>query len=270
MRGHISQGPVRQSDSSSEAERRFSRRRFTFLTAGSVALMATGVANRAGATSTDRHQINSNGVRLRSAPGTSSTVLASLSTGTIVRYLGEGGSANGYSWAKVEVESSGRVGYVAWNFLSPLSDGGGITIGDMVHVDAAGSGANLRSGPGTSYGVITVIQNGTTGTVTDGPQSGNGYTWFKINYGDVRGWMATSVIAYGGGSDRSYVKVASGPLRVRKSPGTSSTVLGTVPTGARGYTTTEMPQDANGYTWVNVQFDSGIRGWVASAFLTWI
>jgi hypothetical protein len=31
-----------------------------------------------------------------------------------------------------------------------------------------------------------------------------------------------------------------------------------------------MPQDANGYTWVNVQFDDGIRGWVAKNFLTWI
>ena len=250
----------------------FSRRQFVMSSIGSAAVVLGGGALRdTAATSTDRRRINSNGVRLRSGAGTGYAILATLSTGTIVRYLANGGSANGYTWAKVEVESTGRVGFVASQFLSPLSDGGGITIGDMVHVDtASGSGANLRSGPGTGYSIVAVVRNGLTGTVTDGPRSGNGYTWFKVNFGDTQGWMATVVLAYGGGSDRAYVRVADGPLRVRQRPGTSSAVIASVPTGARGYTTTDMPQDANGYTWVNVQFDSGVRGWVASSVLVWL
>lgn len=250
-----------------------SRRRFVVGTVGATALAASASLaglNGASARSTDRLRVTVNGLRLRSGPGTGYTVLASLAAGTIVRYLDSGGTANGYSWARVEVESTGRVGYVALELLGPIEDGGGITIGDMVHVDSTSSGGNLRTGPGTGYGVITTIRNGTTGTVIDGPRSGSGYTWFKVHFGDIQGWMATVVLAYGGGSDRSWVKVADGPLRVRSSPGTSSSVITTVPTGARGFTTTEMPQDANGYTWVNVQFDSGVRGWVASAFLTWL
>jgi uncharacterized protein YraI len=31
-----------------------------------------------------------------------------------------------------------------------------------------------------------------------------------------------------------------------------------------------MPQEANGYVWVNVQFNGGLRGWVAKKFLVWI
>ena len=76
-------------------------------------------------------------MRLRSGAGTGYPVIGSLSAGAIVRVLQWAGSANGYDWAKVEVESSGKVGYVAGTYLSPLSSGGGWEIGSMVHVDVA-------------------------------------------------------------------------------------------------------------------------------------
>jgi uncharacterized protein YgiM (DUF1202 family) len=194
----------------------------------------------------------------------------SLALGTHVLFLEAAGPANGYDWAKVQVVSSGTTGFVASQFLSPISSGQ-FPIGSMVHVDTAGGGgANLRSAPGTSAGVVRVVANGTTGTVQDGPSEASGYTWYKIFFGDATGWMATIVLEAGGGSDRARVKVASGPLNVRQRPGTSSTIIATVATGATGFTTTEMPQDANGYTWANVQFDNGIRGWVAINFLVWL
>jgi len=43
-----------------------------------------------------------------------------------------------------------------------------------------------------------------------------------------------------------------------------------LPAGDTGYGTTEMPRDANGYRWINVQFDGGVRGRVATSFVTWI
>lgn len=251
----------------------FSRRRFLAGSAGAAMLVALpSLVSPAGATSTDVRKINANGVRLRSAPGTGSRVLGSLSSGTEVRYLEPGGSANGYEWTKIKVISSGSVGYVASQFLSPIgSPGGGggqFAIGSTVHVDAAGGRANLRSAP--NGGVVRVLSNGLSGTVTDGPQQGGGYTWYKINFGDVQGWMATVVLAAGGGSDRSTVKVADGPLNVRRNPGTSSAIVGSAQTGAKGYVTTQMPQEANGYVWVNVQFNSGLQGWVAKQFLAFL
>jgi uncharacterized protein YgiM (DUF1202 family) len=251
----------------------FSRRRFLAGSAGAAMLVALpSLASPAGATSTDVRKINANGVRLRSAPGTGSSILGSLSTGTEVRYLEPGGSASGYDWTKIKVISSGSVGYVASQFLSPITSPGGgggqFAIGSMVHVDAAGGRANLRSAP--NGGVIRVLNNGLSGTVVDGPQQGGGYTWYKINFGDVQGWMATVVLAAGGGSDRSMVQVADGPLNVRRNPGTSSAIVGTAQTGRKGYVTTKMPQEANGYVWVNVQFTSGLEGWVAKNFLTFL
>ncbi len=225
----------------------------------------------AGATSTDVRKINASGVRLRSAPGTGSNVIGSLSSGTEVRYLEPGGSANGYDWTKIKVISSGSVGYVASQFLSPIDPPGGggpFAIGATVHVDAAGGRANLRSSPNGS--VTRVLNNGLSGTVVDGPRRDGGYTWYKINFGDVQGWMATAVLAAGGGTDRPMVQVADGPLNVRRDPGLSGAVVGTAQTGRKGYITTKMPQEANGYVWVNVQFTSGLEGWVAKQFLAYI
>lgn len=246
-----------------------SRRRFLAGSATAVALaFAPSHATQVGATSTGYRRVNANGVRLRSGPGTGYGVLMSLTSGTEVLYLEDGGWANGYQWAKVEVNAGSKpVGYLAAEFLSPLQGPGEFPIGTMVHVDAAGGRANLRDAPNGS--VIQVLDNGLTGTVQDGPSNAGGYDWYRISFGDTVGWMASIVLAAGGGDDRSIITVVDGPLRVRQSPGLSGAVVGSAVTGARGIVTTEMPQDADGYTWINVQFTSGLEGWVASAFVAW-
>ena len=174
----------------------FSRRRFVASAAGAVAIATTGAAiasSPASARSSDRFIVTANGLRLRSGPGTGYSVLASLAKGTEVRFLESGGRANGYDWGKFEVVSTGKVGYLAFQFL--------------------------------------------VGKAVSGPQ----------------------------------VKVTSGPLRVRSAPGLGGSVLRTVPTGAVGQVTTQMPQTKDGYVWVNVAFSSyGVTGWVAKNFLTWV
>lgn len=250
-----------------------SRRRFLVgsAAAGALALVPSlRSVPAAGATSTGVYTVNSGGLRLRSGPGTGYRTLATLSLGTQVTYLGYAGWANGHEWAHVELRSSsGLRGYVAHQYISSSLPGGGWAIGSMVHVDSSTGRANLRASASISAAVIAVIWNGQTGTIQAGPSQANGYTWYKVHFGDVTGWMATVVLAPGGGSDRANIRVASGPLNVRRQPGLGGAVLGTVSTGATGFVTTEMPQTADGYTWINVQFSSGLRGWVASSFVTW-
>jgi uncharacterized protein YraI len=188
--------------------------------------------------------------------------------GTTVEHLASGGRVDGYDWARVQVVRSGQTGYVAHTFLAPIPSDG-FALGMMVHVSSA-SGGNLRSGPGTGYGVLRVVRSGTTGTITGGPAEANGYFWYKLSFGDTTGWMATTVFRPGPGSDRAFIQVTRGPLNVRNQPGLNGTVLGTVQTGMTGFATTDMPRDANGYTWLNVQFEGGLRGWVASSFVAWI
>jgi len=160
---------------------------------GAVVLAAAPTTfSSAFARSTDAMRVGSNGVRLRSGPGTGYRVLASLAAGTVVRYCEPAGSANGYEWTKCMVERTGTWGYIASSLLVPP---------DISHPN-----------------------------------------------GDVR--------------------VETGPLRVRQSPGLNGAILGTVATGTWGDTTTEMPRDADGYVWVYVVFTTGLRGWVAGSHLS--
>ncbi len=209
------------------------------------------------------------GVRLRSGPGLGFSVLASLPMGATVERLASGGMADGYEWATVRVASSGKTGFVVGTFLAPIPSDG-FQLGQMVHVEAGGGRGNLRSGPGTGYQVVSKLSSGTTGTIKDGPVETNGHFWYKVSFGDVTGWIVTAVLAPGAGSDRAWVRVANGSLNVRKHPGLNGQILGHVSAGATGFVTTDMPQEADGYVWVNVQFNRGLRGWVASAFLTWV
>lgn len=249
-----------------------SRRRFL---AGSAIASAVAIAptvlglSPAGATASGMFEVINAGGRLRSGPGLGYKILASLPMGAAVEYLASGGTADGYEWAKVKVVSSGKTGFIVFTFLAPIpSDGFGA--GQVVHVEAGGGRGNLRSGPGTGYRVVSTVSSGTTGTVQDGPAEANGYSWYKVSFGNVSGWIVTAVLAPGAGLDRTWVRVANGPLNVRKQPGLSGKILGHVSSGAAGFVTTDMPQEANGYVWVNIQFDGGLRGWVAKKFLVGI
>ena len=247
-----------------------SRRSFVVGALGSAALLAVRAAPSVMAE--EVYSVASDGLRLRSGPGTGYSVLASLARRTILIPISSAGTANGYTWLKAKVESTGVVGYVAQEFLNHVSrDGGGYPVGTIVTVDTAGGGsANLRSAPGTSAGVIKAVANGTQGNISGGPQSANGYTWYKVDIAGTTGWMATVVLSFGSTGNGTRVKVASGPLNVRATPGLSGERLGTVATGLLGWVTTEMPREADGYVWINVQFDYSVTGWVAKNYLEWV
>jgi uncharacterized protein YgiM (DUF1202 family) len=223
----------------------------------------------AGATAEEMYAVATPALRLRSGPGLRFSTLATLSMGAAVQYLDDGGTADGYVWAKVRVVTSDRTGFVAFRFLAPIPSDG-LDIGQMVHVEAGGGVGNLRSGPGTGHSVIRRVASGTTGTIQDGPVEADGHFWYKVRFGDATGWIVMAALAAGAGLDRAWVRANSGPLNVRNQPGLSGKILGHVSTGAIGFVTTDMPQEASGYVWVNVQFNGGLRGWVAKNFLTWL
>ena len=60
----------------------------------------------------------------------------------------------------------------------------GLGMGDSIVVqNASGGGLNgliVRAGAGTGFAHIISVFNGATGTITDGPESANGYTWWKV------------------------------------------------------------------------------------------
>lgn len=174
---------------------RFSRRRFVSTAATGAALAAAGsiaLGAPAGATSTDRYLVNVSGLRLRTGPGTGYAVITSLAEGTEVRYLAWGGTANGYDWAKVEVVSTGRVGFVAFAFLTSV-----IVARPQVRVNSGP--LRVRSAPGLSSSVLLSLPAGTYGRVTEKmPVTKDGYVWVNVTFSSygVTGWVAKNFLTW--------------------------------------------------------------------------
>lgn len=55
---------------------------------------------------------------------------------------------------------------------------------------------NVRTGPGRNYRSLTQVPNGTTIPVFDraSGQDGQSYTWQRINYNGVQGWVRSDYV----------------------------------------------------------------------------
>jgi uncharacterized protein YgiM (DUF1202 family) len=258
-----------------DTSRVLTRRDFLLASAGVAAIVIAPTfasAPPAGAT-VDIYVVTSASLRLRSGPGLAYSILATLPAGTHVEVLTWDGTVDGHTWAQVYVSSLDKVGYVATTYLAPESSSGEFPIGSAVHVDTvSGGAANLRSSPAIANNVILLVANGTTGSVLSGETYASGYAWIRVSIAGSTGWMATAVLSAGSGTAQPQVKVADGPLNVRKAPGLSGTIITTVPTGATGQIVGDMPQTADGYVWVKVWFfnQANTTGWVAKNYLVWI
>ena len=126
------------------------------------------------------------GLNLRKGPGTSYSVIRTLSKGTAVTVHS---SSNG--WSKISV--NGVEGYVSTSFLSSTnpstnsSTSNETTSTMYVTPDA---GLNLRKGAGTSYSVVKTLSKGTAVTVHS---SSNG--WSKVSVNGVEGYVSTSYLS---------------------------------------------------------------------------
>lgn len=86
-------------------------------------------------------------LNVRSAPSTSSGVVAALQSGSYVTLVSKSGS-----WWKVEYQR-GKYGYCHNDYIRQVS-------GDALTVATQSSSLNVRSGPGTSYGKVTSLTKG--------------------------------------------------------------------------------------------------------------
>jgi uncharacterized protein YraI len=189
-------------------------------------------------------------VNLRDAPSYSGTALTSVAEGSIVDVL-DGpftDDADGTVWYMIN--ASGQAGYMISDYLVNAD-------GDVFPAAAAITIANvnLRSGPGTSFGVLLVIPNGSTVNTTGSVQ--NGFT--QLTYNGTTGWSASQYISVTGGTTSGIV--ADGPLNLRSGPGTSFSVLAVMPTGANLTITGAL---TNGFYPVRY---NGTAGYAAAAFI---
>ena len=161
----------------------FTRRRFLGASAAVAVATLTGLSGGSTfARSTDTLVVNTNSTRLRSGVGTSAGVVATLGKGTEVRYLANGGSANGYTWYKVKVLSSGKEGYVASSLLSAPGTVGNDP-GFPANITVTNGPLRLRQYPGVAATVLATLAAGTKGWLTQNTSSWvDGHQWFEVTF----------------------------------------------------------------------------------------
>jgi uncharacterized protein YgiM (DUF1202 family) len=223
---------------------------------GVAALAASPVLGSiapAAARSTDSLIVNSSGARLRSGPGLGYSILASLAKGTEVRYLADGGYADGEQWYKVQVVATGKQGYIAAYLLS-FPDGSGdpvIIIGSATAL----ANVNLRSGPSTGYSVLRVVPSGAKVQITDTVQNGFRYVF----HNGLGGWIHTSYLSHQDAPSETFTTTAR--LNLRTQPSATAPVILIIPENA---TVTALPAGVDG--WRKVSY-KGTVGWAATAYL---
>ncbi|MGC4107974.1 MAG: SH3 domain-containing protein [Thermomicrobiales bacterium] len=133
---------------------------------------------------------------------------------------------------------------------------------------------NFRIGPGTDYGVMTIIPAGAPITVLGGPENG----FYYIQYGDATGYASGDYLSVSGGSTPAPSNpvempissdgatgaawVFDGALNLRTEPGPSGTVILVMPDAAQVELTGEV---ANGYGGV---IYNGTVGWASLDYLS--
>ena len=158
----------------------------------------SGTASGAAGTATVNGSLN-----LRASASTGAQIIDVMPGGVQVQVLGP--RQNGFA----QVTYNGSQG---WAFAQYLTIGGTAPAPDSGSEPAptippssgsAPSGPlwatvslNLRSGPGTTYSILTVMPAGSSGTSTG--QSQNGF--WSLNYNGTNGWASSSLLSTDGGS----------------------------------------------------------------------
>ena len=227
-------------------------------------------------------------VNLRRGAGTNYGVIKVIGTGTTVTVT----DASNSQWYKVKL-SDGTEGYLFSEYLK-------VTSGDINSAKPSAtptptpapsngtvqakttSDLNVRKGPGTSYGIIKVIDMNVTVTVTEATSS----SWYKVKLSDgTEGYLAAQYLKITSGDINSvkpgssgddntnngnnsntpatgeYVRVTVG-LNLRSEPNTSSKVLTVLSTG-----TVLNVLDRKTSGWVHVRTTDGAEGYVSAEYV---
>lgn len=173
-------------------------------------------------------------LNLRSGPGTSNSVLLVMPNNAQVGVTGS--PQSGFT----PVRYNGTNGWASSQYLSSTAPGATATptsgtVLSNAWVSSTG-GLNLRSGPGTTNGVLLVIPNGAQVGVTGSPQSG----FTPVRYNGTNGWASSQYLsstqpgASATPTSGSVIETryATAGLNMRSGAGTTFSVILVIPSGA--------------------------------------
>lgn len=216
--------------------------------------------------------VDTDAVNLRRTPGTDGSIMRSLGNGIVGTVIDGPSSASNMWWVRVDTDFG--PGWVTEAFLAHADEGGSsrqFSIGDDIYIDT--DGINLRTSPGLSSTVMTILHQSETGRIVDGPQSSDGYVWYKIETSSNTGWGVSRYLGMGsadpggatGISIGDLVAVDTDGIRLRQFPGLEGEWIATIFTDEEA-TVIDGPKTADGYAWIKLGADVG-EGWGAATYL---
>lgn len=171
--------------------------------------------------------VNTNVLRVRTQPNTSSAIMGRVYEGEVLQVIGEENS-----WLKVN--HNGKIGYVSSEFISKNGVLAKTNIGKSRSKIVTANVLRVRTQPNTSSAIMGRVYEWKVLQVI-GEDNG----WLKINHNGKVGYVSSQFVKDSGsnGSDNNNgeFQVASGDykvnvssLRVRTGPSTSHTILGSM------------------------------------------
>ncbi|MGB4590027.1 MAG: SH3 domain-containing protein [Clostridiaceae bacterium] len=216
-------------------------------------------------TGTDTRMTTAN-LNMRSGAGTTYGILLTIPKGTTL-------SVQALSGSFAKVSYGGKTGYVSTSYLqvvtastpvAPVTPTVPVAPPTGTDTRMTTGNLNMRSGAGTTYGILLTIPKGTTLSL----QSVEG-KWAKVSYGGKTGYVSTDYlqvvnvtppvvpVAPPAGTD---TRMTTGNLNMRSGAGTTFSILLTIPKG-----TTISVQSVEG-KWAKVSY-GGKTGYVSTDYL---
>lgn len=216
-----------------------------------------------------------NGINLRKGPSTSYAIVTKVQAGAVLTVL-----ETKSGWHKVLTSNGVQAWIAGWlvteqtNSVPDSSRGGSSTTNKVVQI--TGKIVNVRSGPGTGYGIVTKIGLNEKHQFL-AEQKG----WYKIQMGNKQGWVSSTLAKLTQTAPvtptvpdpvipttppetvpQSTLLVVTGDIvNIRSAGNLEAEVLEKVSRGTR------LPVLAKAGDWYQVQLNSGSKGWIA-AWLT--
>ena len=215
------------------------------LTVGAVTITASATASTA--------MVATTSVNMRSGPATSHPVLTVLSPQQSVSATGT--VTNGW----LQVVAGGRTGWVHQAYLKAV-EAAASTAPTATGTARTTAAVNVRSGPGTTYGVVATVAKGTALPTTGQKTS----SWTQVVHAGVARWIASSYLTAG--------PVATAPAagQVRTTADLSLRTGGTEADASTGVLPANSIVDTTGRTtadYTEISHQGALR-WIATRYTT--
>ena len=204
--------------------------------------------------------VTASALNIRSGPSTSNSVVGYAYKGDKLQILE---TSNG--WYKVKL-SNGKTGWGSGKYINVSGDSSSETPSSGKTGTITADALNVRSGPSTSYGKVTMVYKGQSVTILE---SSNGWHKIKTQNGQI-GWASSDYISTsgqgGGGSTETPSTgkgtVTASTLNIRSGPSTSNSIVGKAYKG----NTVDILSSSNG--WYKVKLSNGQVGWASGDYIS--